>query len=337
MSTLGTTSSARHRGLGLAAVIAVLGCGREPAPKPTTRAQPESPSEPSAADTPTAPIPTLAPVLPEHARTCPDGASLMGRLSGAEPAALERMVAEGAPSLSLQARWERDRRFVAEEEGLERLAPDVAKTFAEAVRERSGHAPPGWWVDTLASARRYVETGATGYDLGPQADGDRRGPLVRGDPFVTREGVTAKREGDRVTLEQGTRAVTIDAVHLLEPTLPASTIELAFTPTLALAVPYDPGTGGFPFELRAFELGTGTPGWRALVCSAGRTMLGGLGYLIVELVVEGDAVWVYSAESHGVAIDAFALETGEPRLRFSADLWFARQQPRAESSAPSAP
>jgi hypothetical protein len=51
-------------------------------------------------------------------------------------------------------------------------------------------------------------------------------------------------------------------------------------------------------------------------------MLLGLGVHQMELVVSGDRVCVFGAESHGVYAEAFRLDDGKPLVRFCTCYWF---------------
>jgi hypothetical protein len=88
---------------------------------------------------------------------------------------------------------------------------------------------------------------------------------------------------------------------------------------------FSQGSGGFRFPLRAVGP-DGTLAWTAEVCGPDRRILAGHGHLTVEIVVldSGAGIAVFTAESHGVALDVFDPQTGKRTLAWSSDFWFAR-------------
>src|SRR5690606_25225933 len=127
------------------------------------------------------------------------------------------------------------------------------------------------------------------------------------------------------------------------PTEPDATLEIsrARAGSTLYYASFSRGSGGFRFPLRAID-GNGRERWQAEVCGPDRKILGGLGYLTVEIVVlepppdpgvapgskqpssGATGIAVFTAESHGVALDVFDPQTGARTLAWSSDFWFAR-------------
>lgn len=232
------------------------------------------------------------------------------------------------PSAALLAAWERGRTF--DEEGRIQTASvdDMLPRFAGAL----GMAPPRWWVDTLKSARGG-EGIATGYNLGLTDDGDRRGGLSTGPGGVrVRPGLPLVESGGTLAYDLSMGRVELGPA----PTNPGTAIEVTRAragSTLYVAM-FEPGSGGFRFPLRAVG-SDGQERWTTEVCAADRKVLGGRGYMIVQMVVLEDppakpgvmaksnarGLAVFTAESHGVTLEVFELETGTRTLAWSSDLW----------------
>ncbi|KIG17769.1 hypothetical protein DB30_02802 [Enhygromyxa salina] len=317
----------------------VLGC---------ERATPEAPG--------LAPIPATAPateltVEPEVgavndeaqldalALAC-DGAALREQFAARTPAQLDALASAGPPSLAMLAAWERGRGFDAE--GV--LAPASVDRLAKQIEVALGLAAPKWWLEQLASGRQRAgdETGPPYYDVGLRDQADRRGAWELG------PGGLRVRPGAAMVLSAANGTLSFDLsmgrVQLGPlPTDPGSAIEVARARagTTIYYSTFSPGSGGFRFPLRAVD-SNGSLRWEAQVCGPDRKVLGGLGYLSVEiLVVEspppspdsrtlpGQAaavtgVAVFTAESHGVALDVFDPQTGARTLAWSSDFWSAR-------------
>lgn len=312
-----------------------------PAPPVAPTAAPASP-EPPGSSAASDELRVLAQTIETHALRC-EGAELEARLSALTPA--QRVGLEAfteAPSARLAAHWREARRFT--EEGT--LVPGAADSLASIVAEVTGHAPPRWWTDQLASARRPTAPDAVaGYDcgLGPASTrggpgSDRRGPreMAPGGLLVRPAGMATVGVAEgRMFLDLSTSRVELGPA----PTAPGTMIEhgRALGGSSIFYATFAPGAGGFRFPLHAVD-GRGNHRWQAEVCGPDRQMLGGLGHLTVEIVViaststsppgsmpaavEPRAVAVYSAESHGVALDVFDPATGQRTLAWSSEAWF---------------
>lgn len=315
-------------------VVAVLACERN---------QPEAPT--------LAPIPESEPMsnterdditntqLDALALRC-EGPSLREHLATQTPAQLDAMVDAGATSLGLLASWERGRKFDADGV-LEQASVDQLAAQLEAAL---GHAPPRWWLEQLASGRLREgdEAGPPYYEVGLGDGGDRRGPWAQG------PGGVRVRVGTGGVLSAANGVLSFDlSMGRVElgplPTEPGAMIEVARARagTTIYWASFSPGSGGVRFPLHAIDSDGGVR-WQAEVCGPDRKELGGHGYLSVEIIVlespppdpdsrtmPGSAatvtgVAVYSAESHGLALDVFDPQTGARTLAWSSDFWFAR-------------
>lgn len=269
------------------------------------------------------PAPSAAEIETEALRC--DGPALMTR--GAS--AIHALDPESSPpSASLLAAWERVRAF--DEDGnieaasVEQMLP----RFADAL----SMAPPRWWVETLKSARGG-EGVATGFNLGITNTGDRRGALGPGPSGIrVRSGVPLVESGGMLAYDLSMGRVELGPM----PSAPAPTFEVtrARAGTTLYVATYDLGSGGMRFPVRAVD-SDGKERWTAEVCAADRKVLGGLGYMIVQMIVLEDppakpgvmansnprGLVVFTAETHGVTVEVFELETGARTLAWSSDLW----------------
>lgn len=302
----------------------------EPENPPEARAEPEL--------APDVDVPSLDAELGPLVRAC-DGAAAKARIEALDAAALGAL-ADSAPSPSVRwlATWERERAF----DDAGRLEAGAAESVAEAIAAELGQAPPRWWVEQLATAS-YNEPreGPPYYDVGRGDDRDRRGPWVDG-PGDARSRPDVRRQ---LVVADGELAIDLSSARVElgpAPTDPASIIEVARARagTTIYYATFSQGSGGFSFPLHAVD--RDGPRWTAQVCGPARMVLNGLGHLTVEIVVvtEPDpepvepgrmapsppttAIAVFSAESHGVALDVFDPETGARTMAWSSDFWFMR-------------
>jgi hypothetical protein len=300
----------------------------EPAAADDTRDTAEAPGD----SAPNEPLEGLEPL----ALRC-DGPALARALASRDLRTL-RTGGDG-PSVRLLATWEAMRTF--SDDGT--LAAEAVEALAEAVTAQLGQAPPRWWIDLLASARWAGDASQPlpFYDVQMTATGDRRGELVEG-PAKTRVRPdllpVLAEGGGKLHVDLSAARVAIADL----PESPGTVVEVARAragSTLYVAT-YDLGAGGFRFPLRAVT-GDG-PRWEAIACGPARELLGGLGYMIAEIVVLAPApdpdarpgvmrpsaaptgIAVFTGETHGVALDVFDPATGERTLAWSSDLWFAR-------------
>ncbi len=313
--------SLHHAARRLSLVMALAcGCaGAGPAPE-------QIPTKPTASmdKPPTREIPAAPPNEVEAEALRCDGAALMAR--GADAlAALD--LDTSPPSAALLARWEQARAFDGDGRLVAASVDDMLPRFAAAL----GMAPPSWWVDTLRSARRVDD--ATAYDLGLTQEGDRRGALRAGPGGVrVRAGQPLVESGGMLAYDLSMGRVALGPI----PSNPGTAIEVTRAragSTLYVAL-FEPASGGVRFPLRAVG-SDGQELWSTEVCAADRKALGGLGSMIVESVVLEDppvnprvkansnprALVVFTAESHGVTVEAFELKTGVRTLAWSSDLW----------------
>ncbi len=286
-----------------------------PAPVPETTPPPRT-DAPAAAD------------VEAMALRC-DGAALL-ELGASAVAAVEGSAEH--PSARLLASWERVRTFA---DGA--IDPGTVEAFVVELTDALDAAPPMWWVDTLKSARGGDHI-ATGYDLKPRNDGDRRGAIESGPGGLrTRPNPLLVASGDSLAYDLSMGRVKLGRL----PDPPGAMVEVARARagTTIYVASFDPGMGGFRFPLRAIA-SDGSERWTTEVCAADRKILGGLGYQIVELVVLEDppakpgtispgnarGLAVFTAESHGVTVEVFDLETGKRTLAWSSDLWSWRDR-----------
>ena len=304
--------------------------GRDPAP--VSEPAPAQ-SDPLVHDTPPAIPETLEPL----ALRC-DGAAIKAAFAELDPAALAGL--DHGPSTRLLARWESTRRF-GDDGSIDSAAVEA---FALALARELGQEPPRWWVEQLAAAklRPGDDQGPPYYDVGMTESGDRRGELVPG------PGSTRVRPNMAAVLSESNGQLYFDlSMGRLElgplPSDPDATLELARARagSVIYYASFSRGSGGFRFPLRAIAHHGGEQ-WQAEVCGPDRKILGGLGYLTVEIVVLEPApgpdekpgmkiassgatgIAVFTAESHGVAVEVFDPKTGARTLAWSSDFWFER-------------
>jgi hypothetical protein len=256
-----------------------------------------------------------------------DGPALM-RLGSPAIAAIEED--ESTLSANLLAQWERQRTFI---DGS--ISAKSVDAFVPALAAALDTAAPKWWVDTLKSARGGAGT-ATSYDLGLVDGGDRRGPLRPGPGGVMIRPSLAVVESNGA-LAYDLSMGRVELMPLPETQGTAVEITRAYAGSTLYVAAFEPASGGFRFPLRAVR-SDGTDVWSTEVCAADRKVLGGKGYMIVELVVIEDppakpgtmgstnprGIAVFTAESHGVTVEVFDLK-GTRTLAWSSDLWSWRQ------------
>ncbi len=292
-----------------------------PSPPPTPR------SEVRSGDS----TPLEATAVESAALAC-DGATLteMGleKLAALDPATLP-------PSAALLATWESARAFTAEGT----LEPAAVEALTEAVTTALDHAPPTWWREQLASAQRREGSEPPFYDAGVTKHGDRRGAWKEGPG-----GLRVRSGATDLLVEQDGQLAYDFSVARAElgpiPSEPGTALEhtRAHAGSTVYFAMFPVASGGFPFPLQAVT-NRSEKSWTAQVCGPKRTALNGLGHLTVELVVLEDppsgrlemtaspppsGVAVFTAETHGVALEVFDVETGKRTLAWSSDLWFSR-------------
>lgn len=258
-----------------------------------------------------------------HAHACAcDGARLRQQFLVHSPAEIEQFIGGERPSVQLLAIWERDRRFAADGS----LVPASLDRFVRALEAAIGRRPSGWWIDQLASAklRPGDDGGPPSYDVGLTEHGDRRGTWQAG------PGGTRVRTDGAMLLSETAGQLSYDfsvgrVVLGPLPSDPGTMIEhvRVFASTIVYYATFSQGSGGFRFPLHAVD-SKGKLKWTAEVCGPNRQMLGGVGHLIVEIVPTDAGIAVFTAESHGVALDVFDPDTGARTLAWSSDFWFAR-------------
>jgi hypothetical protein len=287
----------------------------------------------TAATTPSATTPSEAndPNELEALALACEGRELARRFVGLDDEALAAIAGRSAGLLAL---WERARSFDAEVR-IERAGVDA---LAAALERELGRPAPAWWLEQLASARRPHRRDRPYYDVGRTDTGDRRGPLVAG------PGTTKLREANAMVVSSSEGRLTFDlSMGRIElgalPSGPNAVLELAraHAGSTIYWSSFSPGMGGFRFPLHAVD--PQGQRWTAEVCGPDRQLLAGLDWLTVEIVVlepplaepgvmqtssGATGIAVFTAESHGVALDVFDPSTGARVLAWSSDFWFAR-------------
>jgi hypothetical protein len=288
----------------------------EPAPVATTGAEPTPPDD-----------------APARARAalagCERGADFLSLWASLDEARRRALVTDGDRALALQAEWELHRvvRPGADEHGtLDRAS---ASAFLDDVNRTVGAGPPGFWSAVLPEGIVYP-SGVTAYPTVVQHAANRyvAQHRVLDGVLRTRGDVAVEELADgRVRVRTRTGMVELAASALAVGADKPTHLEALVTTEHAVIVPFDGASGGFPFEVRAFDAPSGVARWTASACAAGRTALGGEGAMVLAIDLAVDTVVVWGAESHGVWLDAFDLGSGDPAYRFSSDLWMARQGP----------
>ena len=279
-----------------------------------------------------------APALEAQALGC-DGAALAEVLGALHRTELEPLAdSDVGVSTRLLARWELERSL--EPDGT--LTPSAIDAFVTAVSAELRREPPHWWVEHLRSGKRLPsDEQRVAYDSRGTQTADRRGPLVAG-PGDTQVRPEAARvlgaQAGKLTFDLSMGRVELGPM----PSGSGIVIEYARAragSTLYYAA-FERGAGGFRFPLWAVG-SDGQLRWEAEVCGPDRQILGGLGHLTTEIVVlEPPAdpsesgmklptgapigIAVFTAESHGVALDVFDPDDGTRTISWSSDLWFAR-------------
>ena len=328
----------------------LLGCGgphdaaTEPAPEPEPSApvtEPSPPVDPPAPAGPDFDRATSSPGFAEEealALAC-DGPGIRAALVDLDLEALADPSTSGAASLRLMALWERSRGFTPKGA----IDPAAVESLVAALTVELGHAPPDWWVETLASGKRRNDDDddLPFYDDKHTDHGDRRGPMVDG------PGHSLVRPNSGILEDpDGQLAYDLSVGRLGLGPVPerrGTVLELARARagTTVYLAQFSAGSGGFRFPLTAISYRDGEI-WEAVVCGPDRKALGGLSYMIAEIVVlepapdptvgpgimqpNGPAtgIAVFTAEGFGVALDVFDPETGTRTLAWSSDLWFSR-------------
>lgn len=308
----------------LCSCLAMLAACTSSAGDPNERAQPDPPAlapEAPALEVPRVDEPRNEVELDELARAC-EGARLREPFAALSPAELDSLATAEPTSLRLLAIWERDRSFARDGA----LAPASADRLTSALAAALGQAPPQWWVDQLASAKRRDGIEPPYYDVALTEHGDRRGAWQPG------PGGTRVRSVGAMLLSETAGQLSYDlsmgrVVLGPLPSAPGTMIEhaRAQAATTIYYASFSQGSGGFRFALRAIE-SDASVAWTAEVCGPDRQILGGLGHLTAEIVVleSGAGIAVFTAESHGVALDVFDPQTGTRTLAWSSDFWFNR-------------
>lgn len=301
-----------------ALVALALACTPATPPPPQSAAPPDPAPASPAPRAPSEPADTDTETLADWASAC-DGAAVKSALTDLTQAQLEALADRADdPDAKLLALWEAERNFG--DDG--KLDPAAAKAIVEAIARELGTTPPAWWGAHLASAHRY-DTGVVYYDSARTKDGgDRQGGLVRG------PGGSWIRPGDAMVLVESSGGLAIDLSieRMSLGPLPSKGQSLevgrAGRGTTIYVARFEAATGGFRFPLTAH-----TPEglkWSAEVCGPDRKILAGIGWLTVEISANKDTVLVFSAESHGVALDVFDAEDGARVFAWSSDFWFNR-------------
>jgi hypothetical protein len=314
----------RAKPLLLCSWLAMLGACTSSAGDANERAkQPDPPTlapEPTPSEAPSVDKMNEA-LLDELAREC-DGLRLREQFAVRSPAELDQLAVAEPASIRLLAIWERDRSFAD-------LGPLVATSLdrlVPALETALGEAPPQWWIDQLGSATRRDSKEPPYYDGLMTEHGDRRGKWQVG------PGGARVRSAGAMLLSETAGQLSYDlsmgrVVLGPLPTEPGAMIEHARAQrtTTTYYSTFSQGSGGFRFPLWAIE-SDGSRAWTAEVCGPDRQILGGVGHLIVEIVVlaSGKGIAVFTAESHGVALDVFDPVTGARTLAWSSDFWFNR-------------
>ena len=300
--------------------------------------------QPSAPTAPT-PDPSVAPEAevkkappPQTAALSPAQLDAMAlRCDGAALLALGSSVLAGVeagpehPSARLLASWEAGRRF--DGDTIDTKAVDA---WVETLHAHLGTAPPRWWVDTLKSGRGG-EGVATRFSLELGEGSDRRGPIAPGPGDVlVRPGHPLVESSGSIAYDLSMGRVSLAPIPETKGT--ALEVTRARAGSTLYVATFEPGAGGFRFPLRAVG-SDGSERWKAEVCAADRKALGGRGYQIVELKVletstakpgtmapsEVRGLAVFTAESHGVTVETFDVNSGERTFAWSSDLWSWRE------------
>jgi hypothetical protein len=321
--------------MALGRFILALGLLGTACTKAEERASQTAPVEPEPKPVkPSAPPPPTSIELEALALRC-EGETIARALEGLDRAALEGLGAGEGASTRLLARWQLERAFTAQGA----LTSSSVDAFVDAVEAELGMRPPAWWVEQLGSGRRSSDAGPLAYDVGRTGAGDRRGPWVPGPGSTTvRPNVAALlgAANDRLFFDLSMGRVELGPL----PEKGAIEITRARAGTTLYWATFERGTGGVRFPLRAIG-SDGRERWQAEVCGPDRQILGGVGHLTVEIAVLAPApdpasagmklpagdptgIAVFTAESHGVALDVFDPGTGERTMAWSSDLWFAR-------------
>lgn len=314
----------RAKPLLLCSCLAMLAACTSSAGDANERAEPDPPAlapDPKPSEAPSVDEPINEEELAELARTC-EGTALRKRFAALSAAELDQLAEAKPTSLRLLAIWERDRSFTGEGT----LAPTSIDRLTRTIEVALGEPPPRWWVEQLASAKLHDPANPPYYEIGLTETGDRRGEWQPG------PGGTRVRPAGALLLSETKGQLSYDfsvgrVVLGPLPSEPATMVEHARAPTTTTVyyASFSQGSGGFRFPLRAIG-SDGKQAWTAEVCGPDRQVLGGVGHLTAEIVVleSKTGIAVYTAETHGVALDVFDPETGARTLAWSSDFWFAR-------------
>ncbi len=262
-----------------------------------------------------------------------DGPALLGHSAAHHHA--QAKDASAPASARAWGMWEELRAF--DDGGA--LAPPAVDAAVESLRAALQTSPPAWWVDQLRSARRN-DAALPYYNVGLTETGDRRGGWT-----ARPGGLRIRPENDAVLVVDGEHLAydfSVGRAQLMKaPQTPGSVAEVtrAHAGSTAFIATFEPSSGGFPFEVRAVD-SQGVERWAVTACGPNRTVLGGKGHLTVELIVLQDpaprgtqmrpaspirGLAVFSAESHGLAVEVFDATHGHKTFAWTSDLWFHRR------------
>jgi len=239
----------------------------------------------------------------------------MGRKS------LPPMMRDDDPGIALQAAWEEQKHLAKRARPVIGRTEDVydsasLKVFTQFVQTRTKCEIPSWWTDAILDLD--VEPGkmhcVRGLTKLPELVKGNGGGLIE-------QGMTLSVKEGRLELTSGVQRVM----------LPTSAFELTDVPaTYAITADWNKEStaaavynslAGSKYRLAVFTHSNEKPSWIAEVWAVNRLELLGVATHRAEVLLSGNVVCVFGAETHGVYIESFDRKTGKNLFRFSTCYW----------------
>lgn len=222
--------------------------------------------------------------------------------------------------IALQAAWEAANVDVVTIDSMEaKLNPNKIHWFLGFLEGRMQTDVPKWWGERLLAARIYAKN-TTVFPPASQPKAFINSLIGLQIPTgISIRGVA----NERVSVEDGKRIMEVDR-HDLEVDEFVDRCTPYFGEECCYVI-FDVDSG-FPCVLKAFSIETGRNLWSAQLWAAGRLVSRGAGYHEHCVVEQGDSVFVWGAESHGVYMERLSSQTGKVLSRFCSCYWFSGRE-----------
>lgn len=235
-------------------------------------------------------------------------------------AGLKDLMKDEDTGIALQAGWEAHLKAIKRDPKVPARYDDIydpaeLKKFVAFLKDRTKAPVPDWWAarfTDVSAGRRAHSFGSDDPAARPKRHPSKAGPEVP-------DGAELEESGDDLVYSSGGRSVTF----------PKSEHALGFTRRYAGIVGEDRSAVaafsmiGGRYTLSGYAGRGGRPAWTADVWGSGRTgVVSGFHDHWAEVIGQGDTLYVFGAESHGMYLEAFEAATGKVRFRFCTCYWF---------------